>query len=92
MECPAQRGKDRNTPANTVNTPPLTLAVMEVHEKSQTIDPEIRAYVYSLVNALGGRSTYDDSYGMRIATSSGLRHPSNRMQQLATMRPRYSKT
>lgn len=34
----------------------------EVWEKSQTIDPEVRAYVYSLVNAVGGSSTYDDSY------------------------------
>ncbi|EXJ59798.1 replication fork protection complex subunit Tof1/Swi1 [Cladophialophora yegresii CBS 114405] len=28
--------------------------------KAQTIDPEVRAYVYSLVNALGGSSTDDD--------------------------------
>ncbi|KAM0721192.1 hypothetical protein Q7P37_003479 [Cladosporium fusiforme] len=37
---------------------------MSVFEKSQTIDPEVRAYVYSLVTALGGRSTYDDSYAI----------------------------
>lgn len=53
----------------------MTLAVMEVFEKSETIDPEIRAYVYSLVTALGGRSTYDDSYGMRMARSSGAKTP-----------------
>ncbi|TKA53509.1 hypothetical protein B0A55_13569, partial [Friedmanniomyces simplex] len=34
----------------------------EVWEKSQTVDPEVRAYVYSLVNAVGGSSTYDDTY------------------------------
>ncbi|OCT47582.1 Topoisomerase 1-associated factor 1 [Cladophialophora carrionii] len=28
--------------------------------KAQTVDPEVRAYVYSLVNALGGSSTDDD--------------------------------
>lgn len=35
---------------------------MEVWEKSETVDPEVRAYVYSLVNAVGGSSTYDDTY------------------------------
>lgn len=35
---------------------------MEVFEKSQTVDPEVRAYVYSLVNAVGGSSTLDDTY------------------------------
>ncbi|KAK0824848.1 Topoisomerase 1-associated factor 1 [Friedmanniomyces endolithicus] len=34
----------------------------EVWEKSRTVDPEVRAYVYSLVNAVGGSSTYDDTY------------------------------
>ncbi|EXJ84897.1 replication fork protection complex subunit Tof1/Swi1 [Capronia epimyces CBS 606.96] len=29
-------------------------------DKSQTVHPEVRAYVYSLVNALGGSSTDDD--------------------------------
>ncbi|GAM88056.1 hypothetical protein ANO11243_060860 [Dothideomycetidae sp. 11243] len=33
---------------------------MEVFEKSQTIDPEVRAYVYSLVSAVGGSSAVDD--------------------------------
>ncbi|KAG8626273.1 hypothetical protein KVT40_005218 [Elsinoe batatas] len=33
---------------------------MEVFEKSQTIDPEVRAYVYSLVSAIGGSSAADD--------------------------------
>ncbi|TKX26420.1 hypothetical protein C1H76_1382 [Elsinoe australis] len=33
---------------------------MEVFEKSQTIDPEVRAYVYSLVSAIGGASAADD--------------------------------
>ncbi|WPG99437.1 topoisomerase 1-associated factor 1 [Acrodontium crateriforme] len=37
---------------------------MEVWEKSQTVDPEVRAYVLSLVNAVGGSSTYDDSYAI----------------------------
>lgn len=31
--------------------------VMEVFEKSQTVDPEVRAYVYSLVSAVTIRST-----------------------------------
>lgn len=43
-----------------------TSAVMELWEKSETIDPDVRAYVESLVTALGGRSTYDDSYGIHI--------------------------
>jgi replication fork protection complex subunit Tof1/Swi1 len=37
---------------------------MELWEKSETVDPDVRAYVESLVTALGGRSTYDDSYGI----------------------------
>ena len=37
---------------------------MEVWEKSQTVDPEVRAYVLSLVNAVGGGSAYDDSYAI----------------------------
>jgi replication fork protection complex subunit Tof1/Swi1 len=39
---------------------------MELWEKSETVDPDVRAYVESLVTALGGRSTYDDSYGIQI--------------------------
>lgn len=35
---------------------------MDPWEKSETIPPEVRAHVESLVAALGGRSTYDDSY------------------------------
>ncbi|KAK4553549.1 Topoisomerase 1-associated factor 1 [Recurvomyces mirabilis] len=34
----------------------------EIWEKSQTVDPEVRAYVYSLVTAVGGSSSYDDTY------------------------------
>ncbi|KAK5118021.1 hypothetical protein LTR62_004065 [Meristemomyces frigidus] len=30
-------------------------------EKSATVDPEVRAYVYSLVTAVGGSSNYDDT-------------------------------
>ena len=37
---------------------------MEVWEKSQTVDPEVRAYVYSLVSAVGGQSTLDDHYAV----------------------------
>nr|POF03943.1 topoisomerase 1-associated factor 1 [Quercus suber] len=37
---------------------------MEVWEKSETVDPEVRAYVYSLVNAVGGSSAYDDTYAI----------------------------
>ncbi|EME41706.1 hypothetical protein DOTSEDRAFT_55457 [Dothistroma septosporum NZE10] len=37
---------------------------MDPWEKSTTVDPEVRAYVTSLVNAVGGRSTYDDSYSV----------------------------
>jgi replication fork protection complex subunit Tof1/Swi1 len=35
---------------------------MEVFEKSHPVDPEVRAYVSSLVNAVGGQSTLDDRY------------------------------
>ncbi|CZT16294.1 related to Topoisomerase 1-associated factor 1 [Ramularia collo-cygni] len=35
---------------------------MEVFEKSSTVDPEVRAYISSLVNAVGGSSTDDSSY------------------------------
>jgi replication fork protection complex subunit Tof1/Swi1 len=42
---------------------------MELWEKSETVDPDVRAYVESLVTALGGRSTYDDSYGIHIQTT-----------------------
>jgi replication fork protection complex subunit Tof1/Swi1 len=37
---------------------------MEVWEKSRTVDPEVRAYVYSLVSAVGGQSTLDDRYAV----------------------------
>jgi replication fork protection complex subunit Tof1/Swi1 len=37
---------------------------MDPWEKSTTVDPEVRAYVTSLVNAVGGRSTYDDTYSV----------------------------
>ena len=37
---------------------------MEVWEKSQTVDPEVRAYVYSLVSAVGGQSNLDDRYAV----------------------------
>jgi hypothetical protein len=40
---------------------------MELWEKSETIPPDVRAHIESLVTALGGRSTYDDSYCKRIA-------------------------
>jgi hypothetical protein len=40
---------------------------MELWEKSETIPPDVRAHIESLVIALGGRSTYDDSYCKRIA-------------------------
>ncbi|KAI5199270.1 timeless-domain-containing protein [Aureobasidium subglaciale] len=33
---------------------------MEVFEKSQTVDPEVRAHVYSLVSAIGGGSTVNE--------------------------------
>jgi replication fork protection complex subunit Tof1/Swi1 len=39
---------------------------MELWEKSETIPPDVRAHIESLVTALGGRSTYDDSYCKRI--------------------------
>jgi replication fork protection complex subunit Tof1/Swi1 len=39
---------------------------MELWEKSETVDPDVRAYIGSLVTALGGRSTYDDSYGIYV--------------------------
>ena len=35
-----------------------------VWEKSQTVDPEVRAYVVSLCNAVGGSSSYDDTYAV----------------------------
>lgn len=37
---------------------------MDVFEKSETVDPEVRAYIYSLVNAIGGQSTLDDRYAL----------------------------
>jgi hypothetical protein len=40
---------------------------MEIWEKSETIPPDVRAHIESLVTALGGRSTYDDSYCKCIA-------------------------
>lgn len=35
-------------------------AAMEVFEKSQTVDPEVRAHVYSLISAIGGSSTVNE--------------------------------
>ncbi|GAB7350564.1 hypothetical protein MBLNU459_g1142t1 [Dothideomycetes sp. NU459] len=35
---------------------------MEVFEKSQTVDPEVRAHVYSLVSAVGGAGISDGKY------------------------------
>lgn len=40
------------------------LTNMEVWEKSQTVDPEVRAYIYSLVNAVGGTSTIGEAYSV----------------------------
>jgi replication fork protection complex subunit Tof1/Swi1 len=37
---------------------------MDPWTKSETVDPEVRAYVYSLVNAVGGSSTYDNNYSI----------------------------
>ncbi|KAF2488000.1 timeless protein-domain-containing protein [Neohortaea acidophila] len=37
---------------------------MDVWEQSQTVDPEVRAYIYSLVNAVGGQSTLEDRYSI----------------------------
>jgi len=37
---------------------------MEVWEKSETVDPEVRAYVHSLVNAVGGQSNLDERYAV----------------------------
>ncbi|SMR47455.1 unnamed protein product [Zymoseptoria tritici ST99CH_1A5] len=37
---------------------------MDPFEKSTTVDPEVRAYISSLVNAVGGSSTYDNSYSI----------------------------
>ena len=37
---------------------------MDPWEKSSTVDPEIRAYITSLVNAVGGVSAYDDTYSV----------------------------
>lgn len=37
---------------------------MDPWERSQTIDPEVRAYVTSLVNAVGGSSSYDNTYAV----------------------------
>ncbi|KAK5137547.1 hypothetical protein LTR08_008527 [Meristemomyces frigidus] len=36
----------------------------EIWAKSQTVDGEVRAYVYSLCNAVGGSSSYDDTYAV----------------------------
>jgi replication fork protection complex subunit Tof1/Swi1 len=33
---------------------------MEVFEKSQTVDPEVRAHIYSLISAIGGSSTVNE--------------------------------
>ena len=61
---------------------------MELWEKSETIPPDVRAHIESLVTALGGRSTYDDSYCKRIAKYM-VRRLSNREQQLVTRRLRF---
>lgn len=37
---------------------------MDIFEKSSTVDPEVRAYISSLVNAVGGSSTYDNTYSV----------------------------
>lgn len=34
----------------------------EIWQRSQTVDPEVRAYIHSLVNAVGGTSSLDDTY------------------------------
>jgi replication fork protection complex subunit Tof1/Swi1 len=31
-------------------------------QKAETVDPEVRAHIYSLVNAVGGSSSIDDTY------------------------------
>ncbi|KAK3105489.1 Topoisomerase 1-associated factor 1, partial [Teratosphaeriaceae sp. CCFEE 6253] len=36
--------------------------MMEVWAKSETVDPEVRAYIQSLVGAVGGSSSLDDTY------------------------------
>jgi replication fork protection complex subunit Tof1/Swi1 len=41
-------------------TTSYTQAVMEVFEKSQTVDPEVRAHIYSLISAIGGSSTVNE--------------------------------
>ncbi|KXT10299.1 hypothetical protein AC579_274 [Pseudocercospora musae] len=38
--------------------------MVDIWERSHTVDPEVRAYVSSLVNAVGGRSTYDETYAV----------------------------
>lgn len=63
---------------------------MEVWAQSETVDPEVKAFVTSLVNALGGRSTYDDSYCM--SPKKRLKeNRTNNTQRLATMRLRSSR-
>lgn len=37
---------------------------MDPFEKSQTVNPEVRAYVYSLVSAVGGQDTLEDRYAI----------------------------
>lgn len=37
---------------------------MDPWEKSETVNPEVRAYVYSLVSAVGGQDTLEDRYAI----------------------------
>ena len=51
------------TPASPI---PHTISVKmeEMWDRSHTVDPEVRAYVLSLCNAVGGSSSYDDTYAV----------------------------
>jgi hypothetical protein len=60
---------------------------MEIWEKSETIPSDVRAHIESLVTALGGRSTYDDSYCERIPGGIVGRF-ADRIQRLVTKRRR----
>ena len=46
---------------------------MDPWEKSETVDPEVRAYVYSLVNAVGGRSNDGRTYEVGDDAVAALR-------------------
>ena len=37
---------------------------MDPWEKSETVNPEVRAYIYSLVSAVGGQDTLEDRYAI----------------------------